>query len=78
MTPVFSTIVNFTLKGLLEKINKLQYVSSSECDSEIFFPRVKRRLLQIRDESAKTFLIPSMQDMVDNISQAKEDAKVAE
>ena len=78
MTPVFSTIVNFTLKGLLEKINKLQYVSSSECDSKIFFPRVKRRLLQIRYESAKKFLIPCMQDMVDNISQAKEDAKVAE
>ena len=37
MTPVFSTIVNFTLKGVLEKINKLQYISAAECDSEIFF-----------------------------------------
>ena len=74
MTLVFSTIVNFTLKGLLEKIIKFQYISSSECDSKIFFPRVKHRFLQIRYESAKTFLIPSMQDMVDNISQAKEDA----
>ena len=59
MTGTFSAVVNFTMKGILERINKLNYVASIECSEDIVFPRVKRRLLQLNEESEKTFDIPS-------------------
>jgi hypothetical protein len=59
MTPTFSTIVNFSLKGILVKIHKLQFISSSESDESIAFPRLKKRLLQTKDETEKTFDVPS-------------------
>ena len=55
----FSTMVNFTLKGILERINKLNYIASIECTDEIVFPRVKRRLLQLNEESNETLSVPS-------------------
>ena len=55
MTPVFSTIINFSLKGVLERIHKLNYISSIECTEEIIFPRVQRRLLQLNKRQMKHF-----------------------
>lgn len=74
MTPTFSTIVNFSLKGIMDKIHKLQYVSASECDDNIIFPRVKRRLLHLKEESERTFSIPSVEEMTEEIIEAKLDA----
>jgi hypothetical protein len=34
MTSTFSTMVNFSLKGIMEKIHRLQNVSASECLSK--------------------------------------------
>ena len=50
MSGTFSTMVNFTLKGILERIQKLNYIASIECTDEIVFPRVKRRLLHLNEE----------------------------
>ena len=80
MSGTFSTIVNFSLKGILERINELNYVASIECTEEIIFPRVKRRLLQLSEESEETLLVPSSLECVhQQISLAKleaiEDAK---
>ncbi len=44
MTPTFSTIVNFTLRGTLNRIHKLQYLSSIECEESSIFPQLRRRL----------------------------------
>ena len=74
MTPVFSTIVNFTLKGILEKIHKIQYMRSTESDDEIVFPRLKRRLLQAKDETEDTFVAPCVEEITQEIVNAKEDA----
>ena len=81
MTGNFSTIVNFTLKGILGRINKLNYVASIECTEEIVFPRTKKRLLQLNDETDDTLSIPdSMNQIRECILSAKqhaiEDAKV--
>ncbi len=74
MTPTFSTIVNFSLKGILEKVHKLQFLSSSESDDTIVFPRVKRRLLQLKEESDATFSIPTIDQVTKEILKAKKDA----
>ena len=74
MTPVFSTIVNFTLKGILEKIHKIQYIRSIESDDEIVFPRLKRRLLQAKSETEDTFTAPGVEEITQEIASAKEDA----
>ena len=75
MSGTFSTMVNFTLKGILERINKLNYVASIECTEEIVFPRVKRRLLQLNEESDKTLHIPSSIDEIHRcIEESKSDA----
>ena len=57
MTPIFSTIVNFTVKGILQRIHRLNYLSIIESSENITFPRVKRRLLQYEEEEYKTFLV---------------------
>ena len=80
MSGTFSTMVNFTLKGILERINKLNYVASIECLEDIVFPRVKRRLLQLNEESDRTLVVPSsIKDLHSHIEAAKveviEDAK---
>ena len=74
MTPVFSTIVNFTLKGILEKIHKIQYIRSIESDDEIVFPRLKRWLLQAKSETEDTFTAPGVEEITQEIASAKEDA----
>ena len=73
MSPMFSTIVNFTVKGILHRVRRLNYLSSIECSETIVFPRVKRRLLQCREESKETLVIP--EEPLDTIIvAAKQDA----
>ena len=74
MTPIFSTIVNFSMKGLLERIHKLNYLSSVESSQEILFPRVKRRLLHLKEEGEKTFTIPTINEVENCILAAKMEA----
>ena len=38
------------MKGILERINELNYVASIECSENIVFPWVKRRLLQLNED----------------------------
>ena len=71
MTPVLSTIINFSLKGVLERIHKLNYISSIECTEEIIFPRVQRRLLQLNNETDETFLIPTLVEVENEIRESK-------
>ena len=74
MTPTFSTIVNFSLKGILEKIHKLQFISSCEADETVIFPRLQRRILQVRNESQNTFEIPALESIARKILERKDDA----
>ena len=74
MTPVFSTIINFSLKGVLERIHKLNYISSIECTEEIIFPIVQRRLLQLNNETDETFLIPTLVEVKNEIRESKKRA----
>ena len=71
MTPVFSTIINFSIKGIMERIHRLNYISSIVCTEDIIFPRVKRRLLQLNQETEKTFLIPTMAELESAVRKAK-------
>ena len=71
MTPFFSTIINFTLKGVLERIHKLNYISSTECKEEIVYPRVQRKLLQLNDEADETFSVPSLGEVETHIKESK-------
>ena len=80
MSSNFSTMVNFTLKGILGRINKLNYVASIECTEEIVFPRTKKRLLQMNEESEDTLsVLQSSEEIQKCILTAKlsaiEDAK---
>ena len=74
MTPVFSTIVNFTLKGILERIHRLNHISAIECAEDIIFPRLQRRLMHMNNETNATFEIPSIEDIESAISSAKKRA----
>lgn len=73
MTPVFSTVINFSLKGCLDRIHRLNYISSIECSEDIILPRMKRRLLQFNEELEESFSIPLM----DVETEIKEDKKKA-
>ena len=53
--------------GILERIHKLNYLASVEASDKIIFPRVKRRLLQLKDESDDTFKIPTLSEMEQTI-----------
>eukprot|EP00112_Aurelia_sp_Birch-Aquarium-sp1_P016531 Seg376.10 transcript_id=Seg376.10/GoldUCD/mRNA.D3Y31 product="hypothetical protein" protein_id=Seg376.10/GoldUCD/D3Y31 len=59
---------------MTEKIQKLQFISSAEADKTIIFPRLKRRLLQVNDETAGTFSLPQENDMLESFHLAKQDA----
>ena len=74
MTPTFSTIVNFTMQGILNRIHKLQFLSSAECDNQIISPRVQKRLLQTNEESPDTFSTPRIEDITETIFAAKSSA----
>ena len=68
--PIFK-IFKFYFSGILERINKLNYLSSAESSDEIIFPRVKRRLLQLKEESQDTFDIPELAEVERCILTAK-------
>ena len=74
MTPIFSTIINFTLRGMLERIHKINYLSNMESDNEIQFPRAKRRPLHLNEESDATFAIPSVEEITSSLMEAKNEA----
>lgn len=59
------------LIGILERIHKLNYLSSVESSAEIVFPRVKRRLLHLKDESQETFKVPEISEVERCILTAK-------
>ena len=63
MTPIFSTVANCSMKGVLEKIHKLEFITSSESDNSILFPRLGRRLSQIKEETDETFCIRTVHPM---------------
>ena len=45
------------IQGILERIHKLNFLASVEASNDIFFPRVKRRLLQKEEENETTFKV---------------------
>ena len=75
MTGTFSTIINFTMRGIMNRINKLNFLAATECSEEILFPRLKRRLLQLKEESEQTFILPNdIMEMYSSIIAAKHNA----
>ena len=58
----------------MERIHKLNYLSSVEASDEIIFPRVKRRLLQLKQESQDTFRVPELDEVEKCILTAKNSA----
>ena len=74
MTPTFSTIINFSLNGLLQKTHKLRYLSGAEACNDIEFPRARRRLLQLNNETNETLRPPSVTDIKDTVVKSKSDA----
>ena len=69
MTPTFSTIINFTLRAMLERIHNVS--SSMESDDSWEFPRAKRRLLLLNKETEATFTVPTVNDITSPIKKAK-------
>ena len=72
MTSIFSTIINFTLRTMLERIHKINFLSSMEYDDEIQFPRTKRRVLHLNEEWEST--LPTVDDITSSIKKAKDEA----
>ena len=71
----FSTIVDFTLKGVLKKMHKLQFLFLSESDETIVLPRVKRRLLQLKEDTAETLSVPTIDAITRQVQKPKMDAQ---
>ena len=75
MTPTFSKIINFTLKGMLDRVHKITFMAAMEASGEIDFPRAKRRLLQLKEESDIMLQAPSATEVYTNcFMEAKNDA----
>lgn len=74
MTPTFSTVVNFSMKGVLERAHKLNFLVSIEASEDIVVPRTQRRLLQIKNESEGTFKVPSFEEVTESVKEAKKEA----
>ena len=62
------------MKGTLNRIHKLQFLATAECDDRILFPRVQRRILQIKEESKDTLSIPALEEITETIHDAKANA----
>ena len=73
-TPTFSTIINFTLRAMLERIHKIYFLSPMESDDYLEFPRAKRRLLHLNKETEATFTVPTVDDITSSIKKAKHEA----
>ena len=76
MTPMFSTMLNFTVKGILQRIHKLNHLSTRERDIIRRFQRVKRRLLQYKEESDSTFDCANV-DIIQLVFTAKQQAIIS-
>ena len=74
MTPTFSVVVNFSMKGVLERVHKLNFLASVEASDEIVFPRAQRRLLQLKEETDETLEIPSLHEVIECIRASKDEA----
>ena len=74
MTPTFSTIINFTLRAMLKRIYKINFLSSMESEDSLEFPRAKRRLLHLNKETEATFTVPTVDDITSSIKKAKYEA----
>ena len=74
MTPTSSSIINFTLKGVLHRLHKLSYLSFCKASDDIVFPRVQRKNLQLNEETENTFKLPTLQDILDCVENSKADA----
>ena len=57
-----------------ERIHKINFLSSMESSNEIQFPRAKRRLLHLNEETDATFTLPSIEDITLTVKKAKEKA----
>ena len=62
------------MKGVLERVHKLNFLASVEASEEIIFPRVKRRLLQLKKETSETFEVPTVSELEKCILDAKLEA----
>ena len=62
------------MKGILERVHKLNYLASVEASEEIVFPRVKRRLLRLKKETSDAFEIPTLKELEKCILDAKVEA----
>ena len=74
MTPTFSRIVNFSVKGILERIHKLNFLSSIECSDDITFPRVQRRLMQCKEENELTFQLCDLDEIENFVNMSRDKA----
>ena len=74
MTPTFSTVVNFSMKGVLERAHKLNFLASVEASEDIIFPRAQRRLLQLKEETEETLKVPSLDEITECIQESKREA----
>ena len=63
MTPTFSTVVNFSMKGVLERAHKLNFLASVKASEDIIFPFAQRRLLQLKNETEETLKVPSLDEI---------------
>ena len=62
------------MKGIPERIHKLQFISALETNERIVFPRLQRRILQTREESDQTFLVPTIEAIAEGTRRANIDA----
>ena len=67
MTQTFSTVINFSMKGVLERAHKLYFLVSIKASEDIVVPRTQRRLLQIQKESEGTLEVPSLQELTNSV-----------
>ena len=51
MTPLFSAVLNFSIKAVLKSVHTLNYLSTVESTKNMKFPRVKKHLLQLNQVS---------------------------
>ena len=72
--PTFSTSVNFSMKGILQRVHKLSYNSAAESADDLIFPRVQRKILQLSSETTDAFTVPTLQEFFHCIEIAKRGA----
>ncbi|XP_031349112.1 uncharacterized protein LOC116175142 isoform X1 [Photinus pyralis] len=76
MTSTFSTVVNFSMLGILQRLHKFHKINEimSEIDDEINFPRENTRKMGSQTPMEETIYIPSINEIADIVSNAKQAA----